>query len=129
MTAAGLPTQGLLEAPTIVLTAVDGGDIVGWIALERHGDDGLLRSLLVDGAHRGLGVGVSLVNAIEGEAVAQGLRSVYLLTETAESFFARRGYRRVPRDAAPETVKASVEWAVACSDAAIPMVKDLPRTV
>ena len=35
----------------------------------------------------------------------------YLLTTTAEDFFARRGYVRIARDEAPETIRAAREFA------------------
>ena len=38
----------------------------------------------------------------------------YLLTTTAEDFFARRGYVRIARDEAPETIRATREFADIC---------------
>jgi len=114
-----------MEVPTSLFVARDGGHVVGAVALERHGGDGLLRSLVVDPSRRGNGIGSGLTAAAEEEASRQGLGGVYLLTETARGFFAGRGYDTVTRDGAPEPVMASIEWSVACGETAVPMWKRL----
>ena len=123
--AADLPVDGLLEVPTSLFVARDGSRVVGAVALERHGEDGLLRSLVVDPSRRGDGIGSRLAGAAEEEASRQGMAGVYLLTETAREFFAGRGYDTVARDGAPEPVMASIEWTVACGETAVPMRKRL----
>ena len=55
-----------------------------------------------------------------------GLDGLYLLTDTASDFFARRGYRRVGRAEGPAPIMQSVEWSEACADTATPMVLDAP---
>ena len=119
---AGLPLDGLgSHEPTTVLVARDGGHVVGTASLERHGSDGLVRSVAVVEEHRGSGVGSALTDAVMSEANAQGLRALYLLTETAPDFFAARGFQRIARDDAPAGVAASIEWSEACGESAIPM--------
>ena len=120
---AGLPVDGLMEVPTSVFVARDGARVVGAVALEHHGDDGLLRSLVVDFSRRQQGVGSQLAEAAEAEATRQGMAGVYLLTETAADFFTRREYRPIARDGAPGPVMASIEWAEACGESAVAMVK------
>jgi len=124
---AGLPVDGLFEVPTSLFVARDGDLVVGAVALERHGDDGLLRSLVVDPSQRGKGIGSGLAGAAEAAALRQGMEGVYLLTETAADFFARQGYEPIPRDGAPEAVMASIEWTVACGASAVPMRKRIER--
>ncbi|HSM01472.1 MAG TPA: arsenic resistance N-acetyltransferase ArsN2 [Acidimicrobiia bacterium] len=123
----GLPLDGLLEVPTAAFVARDGDRVVGAVALERHGEDGLLRSLIVHPGQRGKGIGTALVNSAEREASRLGLGAIYLLTETATTFFAGRGYRQVDRSGAPRTVMESVEWSVACADTATAMMKKVDR--
>lgn len=119
---AGLPLDGLGQAPADVFVARSGAEVVGTAALERHGGHGLLRSLAVSEQHRGTGVGSRLAEAAEERARDLGLDGVYLLTDTAPAFFTGRGYVVIERDAAPEPVMVSVEWAVACGESAVPMV-------
>lgn len=119
--AAGLPRDGIGAVPTDWFVARRGDRVVGAVAVERHGGDGLLRSLVVDETHRGSGIGSGLAAAAEQHAAGSGLGALYLLTETAEPFFARRGWQRIGRDAAPAAITASVEWATACGVSAVPM--------
>jgi len=125
---AGLPLDGLLEVPTTVFVARDHGRVMGAVALERHGEDGLLRSLVVDPGRRGERLGSALADAAEREASRLGLGAVYLLTETAALFFAARGFEMVDRADAPAAIVGSIEWSVACAETAEAMVKHVARS-
>jgi amino-acid N-acetyltransferase len=120
--AAGLPVEGLMEVPTDLVVARQGDRIVAAGALEHHGADALIRSVVVASTVRSSGVGSGIVAELERVAAVSGVADLYLLTETAADFFAGRGYRRIRRDAAPDPVRASVEWAEVCGDSAVPMV-------
>jgi amino-acid N-acetyltransferase len=121
-----LPLDGLMDVPTTLVVARDQSRVVGAGALERHGRDALLRSLVVAPAVRAAGIGSGIVTELERHAASDGIEGIYLLTDTAAGFFSRRGYRRIGRDDAPEAVRGSVEWAVACGASAIPMVRLAP---
>ena len=84
-----------------------GPELEGVIGLELYGDVALLRSLAVASSRRGTGVGSGLVAHAERHARDQGVQSLYLLTTTAETFFMRRGYARIPRDEAPAAIKGT----------------------
>jgi amino-acid N-acetyltransferase len=123
---AGLPTADLTPAALAdFLVARDGDALVGAVTVERHGDDGLLRSLVVTPAQRGRGLGRALVEAVEQRARAQGLRSLVLLTQTAAEFFATRGYRMVARSAVDEALRNSSQFAGVCPASASCMEKIL----
>jgi amino-acid N-acetyltransferase len=115
--------EGLLEVPTSMFIAVEEDEIVGVAALERHGPNGLVRSVVVAEGHRGSGLGSRLVDAVEEEARQLGLDALYLLVEEATPFFAGCGYEIIERDAAPGPVMESVEWSEACSEDAVAMEK------
>ena len=123
LSGSGLPLDGLMEVPTRLVVARHGDRVVGAGALERHGAAGLIRSIVVSPEVRSSGIGSGIVAALERTADEDGLTATYVLTETAEAFFFRRGYRRIARGDAPPAVKASVEWATACGESAIPMVR------
>jgi amino-acid N-acetyltransferase len=123
---AGLPTADLTPAALAgFLAAHDGDALVGAITVERHGDDGLLRSLVVAPAQRGRGLGRALVQAVEQRAREQGLRSLALLTQSATEFFAARGYRVVPRSAVAEALRNSTQFAGVSPASATCMEKNL----
>ena len=104
-----------------------GSDIIleGLVGLELYGDVALLRSLAVSPARRGAGWGSKLVAHAEHHAHEQGVKSLYLLTTTAEPFFLRLGYARLPRDEAPEAIKSTKEFAGICPVSSAFMVKHL----
>src|SRR5690606_13505311 len=104
------------------------GQVVGAVGMELFGDAALLRSLVVDAAGRGTGVGGALVEAIEQRAVASGAVTLSLLTQTAEPFFAHRGWTAVPRDALPAGVQRSAEFRSLCPASATAMTKPLKVT-
>lgn len=120
-----LPHAGIEGHLADAVVARDGARVVGCAAVERYGPAGLLRSVAVDGPRRGTGLGGRLTDAALAHARAQGVRTVYLLTETAAGFFPRFGFRPVARDAVAPAVRASPEFTSACPDTALAMVKDL----
>jgi amino-acid N-acetyltransferase len=86
----------------------------GLVGLELLGDVALLRSLVVAPGDRKTGAGSALVKHAEAYARDRGVRSLYLLTTTAEPFFAKRGYERAAREAAPAAIRATKEFAGLC---------------
>lgn len=120
-----LPHAAIDQHLADAVVARDGTQVVGCAAVERYGAAGLLRSVAVDGPRRGTGLGGRLTEAALAHARAQGVRTVYLLTETAAGFFPRFGFRPIGRDAVDPAVRASVEFTSACPDTALAMVKEL----
>ncbi len=95
----------------------------GLVGLELYGEAALLRSLAVASEKRGAGRGSRLVEHAEGYAREKGVTSLYLLTTTAEAFFLRRGYARVPREEAPAAIKSTSEFSGICPTSSAFMVK------
>jgi amino-acid N-acetyltransferase len=97
--------------------------LVGCVGLEVREDAGLLRSVAVDETHRGTGLGKELVAAMEEHARSQGVRELYLLTTTAEAFFANLGYRKLPREDAPAGIVETPQFSELCPASSCFMVK------
>jgi amino-acid N-acetyltransferase len=97
----------------------------GVIGLELFGEMALLRSLAVASSRRNSGLGSRLVAHAERHARDQGVQSLYLLTTTAEQFFLRHGYARIPRDKAPAAIKSTSEFSGICPVSSAFMVKAL----
>jgi amino-acid N-acetyltransferase len=74
-------------------------------------------------------VGVRIVEGALALARARGVRSVYLLTTTAEQFFPRFGFKPVPRADVPAGVQQSVEFQSACPSTAVAMGVTLQPTL
>ena len=107
------------------VVARERGEVVGAAAVEPYGPAGLLRSVVVEPALRGTGIGGTLVDSSEMLARDLGIDELYLLTETAETWFERRGYRAIERDVVPEPVRGSIEFTTACSTTAVAMWRAL----
>ena len=120
-----LPRDGLAEHFDIALVARDRARVVGSAAIERYGDAGLLRSVAVDSAYRGQGLGARLVSAALDQARQEGLRSVYLLTTTAPEYFPRFGFAPIARGDVAPAVQESVEFTSACPASALVMHAEL----
>ena len=123
---AALPHQDLSpEHLEHFLVLRDGDALAGVVGMEVAEDAGLLRSLVVAQARRGGGLAARLVNALEQRARASGIRTLYLLTTTAEGFFAHRGYARADRAAVPHAIAATPEFRGICPASAACMARAL----
>jgi len=124
LTSHSLPTEDFESSAIEWLVAVDeSGAIRGMAGLEVHEGVGLLRSLVA--ARRGEGIGSALVAEVERSAESRKVANLYLLTQTAEVFFARRGYSRVDRSEAPQALQRTTEFASLCPASAACMRKTL----
>lgn len=121
----GLPFDGVADHVHAFLVARDGGRLAGSVGVERHGADGLLRSLAVHPDYRRRGLGAHLTRRALGEARRLRLRRLFLLTETAPEYFLRFQFRPIPRGQAPPALQASVEFASACPETATCMERRL----
>ena len=122
-----LPVDGVPGDLTLLLVAEQEGRVVGSAGLELHGSDGLLRSVAVSPELRAQGIAGALCDEVERRAASLGARRLYLLTETAEQFFQRRGYRLAERTSAPTGIASSREFAAVCPASARLMLRELPR--
>ena len=126
LSASGLPVDDLWDAQdTRYLVAESSGAIVGCAGAELCGDVALLRSLAVSEEARGKGIGGTLVTRIEALCRDEGVRETYLLTQTAEAFFLRRGYSHMDRPNAPSAIAGSSEFSRVCPTSAAFMAKTL----
>ncbi len=125
---AGLPTADLDAALVHDFLVIDDaqGSPCGCVGIERHGDDALLRSLVVAPDARGAGSGARLVEAAEAHAAKAGCRAIYLLTTTAAEYFPRFGFVELSRAELPPAIAASEEAATLCPASARCFTKALP---
>jgi amino-acid N-acetyltransferase len=121
----GLPTDGFPEHITTTPVARNGDALVGSAALEYYGPAALLRSVAVDPMLRGQDLGHQLTRAALDLARQRGVKTVYLLTETAGDFFPRFGFRPIARSAVDPAVQQSVEFRSACPASAQVLVAAL----
>ncbi len=105
------------------IVAQMGEKILGIVGLEPYGECGLLRSLAVDEAYRGRGLGRELVMRMAGHAKDIGIKQLYLLTLTADRFFDKEGFERVSRESTPGAIQNTTEFKSICPVSSVCMEK------
>ena len=125
LAACGLPSADISMERQDFILAVSEGRIIGCAALEPYGDAALLRSFAVVAGQRGQGVGAGLFDRVVARAALRGARTAYLLTTTAERYFARKGFEKVERGAVPAALAASAEFRTLCPATAVCMRRRL----
>lgn len=119
-----LPTEDI-NPGTQLFVVEEENNVVGTVAVEYNFNEALLRSLSVSEEKRNAGIGLMLVEFIEDYVQKQGVKSIYLLTTTAENFFLKRGYQKTDRNAVPDFIKNTKEYSVLCSSSSTLMKKAL----
>lgn len=128
LAASGLPGQDLTPAHLgSFWIERDTAGFAGVVGLEPYGRAALVRSLAVRADARGRGLGRALLAHAESQAGALGIEALYLLTTTAERFFAAHGYTVIPRDAAPPSIRSTAEFAELCPVGSVCMTKRMAR--
>lgn len=120
-----LPKEGLAPHISTTLVARNGIEIVGCSALELYQEFALLRSVAVKPGFRKQGLALRLTRAALDLAKEHQVTNVYLLTETASTFFSKLGFLQVPRSDVPENIKRSIEFTTLCPDTATVMMNSL----
>lgn len=95
------------------------GVLAGFGGFEPYGPDALLRSVVVVPHMRGTGTGRAIADALLAEMRDAGIKRAYLLTTTAEDFFAHLGFAEIERKDAPAPILATPQATTICSSAAL----------
>lgn len=103
----------------------DESSLIGVIGLEVMDRIALLRSLAIRNGYRNRGYASQLVVKVEEYAQSLGVRALYLLTMTAERFFAGKGYTKLDRNEVPISLQHTSEFRDLCPETAVCMVKYL----
>lgn len=125
---ARLSVPGVREHLSDFVVAELDGALVGAMGLEHRGADALLRSAVVREGQRGRGIGGAMFRALVRDATSRGVRTLYLLTTSADGYWSRVGFAQVPRAEVPEGVRESEEFKGACPASASAMRLGLPAT-
>ena len=105
-----LPPEGITETMAYFWVAREGERIVGTVGLEVYDDLAFLRSLAVTPSRQHSGLGRALTETALAYLTTRQFRAVYLLSTTAEAFFARHGFHLLARHEVPASVQRSVEF-------------------
>jgi amino-acid N-acetyltransferase len=122
-----LPKEGLASHLSTTLVARKGKEIVGCSALELYQEHALLRSVAVKPSFRKLGLALKLTRTALDLAKRNKVTNVYLLTETASTFFSKIGFVHIQRSDVPENIQHSAEFTTLCPDTATVMTRSLAQ--
>ena len=113
-----LPIEDIGECADIFCGIFDGDRLVAAGGLEPAGNFGLLRSVVVQSQYRDQGLARAIVEFLLEQARLQGREAVYLLTETAASYFENLGFSRVERAQVPAAIAQTRQFVELCPDSA-----------
>ncbi len=116
-----LPTAGVDDHWKTFLVGRDEEKMVACGGAEIYPAAALIRSIAVRSDYRNSGVGRRLVRHLLDHLSAIGIREFYLLTTTAEEYFAKRGFKTIGRTEVHPQLLASREFQDACPQMAICM--------
>ena len=111
--ASGLPLAGVEDNIGNFFVA-ETERIAGVIGLEHQGQAAMLRSLAVEAAMRKAGLAAALVERALAAAREAGAKDVYLLTNTAQKYFERLGFKTISRDQVPPDLLSRSALSGAC---------------
>jgi amino-acid N-acetyltransferase len=105
----------------LVVARAEAAGVVGVAGLEVAGADALLRSVAVAPQRRGRAIGTLLTAVLVARARRAGASAVWLLTETADGFFASLGFERAERSRVPASLEARPAVAGCATERAVAM--------
>ncbi len=120
-----LPTEDCAEQTHIFYGIFDQDDLVAAGGLEPAANYALLRSVVVQERYRNLGLARAVSEFLINQARSEGRKAVYLLTETAETYFEKLGFSRLDRAQVPLEIRQTRQFASLCPDTASCMVMSL----
>lgn len=122
----GLPVADLFEEKAMAFFGCrEDGNLVAVVGMETGIDSVLLRSLAVAPTHRGRGLARRLVAFVEHLTGARGKETLFLLTDSVPDFFRALGYTDVPRERAPDWIRAGAQFSELCPQDAAFLSKSL----
>ncbi|AMR33152.1 hypothetical protein A0256_17880 [Mucilaginibacter sp. PAMC 26640] len=123
--AENLPVADLPYMLDNFFVAIQNDEVIGVVGLEIYNDCGLLRSFAVHPGYRGLGIGSNLLARLENLGKLKTLSVLYLLTETAVSYFEQKNYIKTTRENVPPEILRSPQFSHVCPLSAVAMKKTL----
>ena len=113
-----LPTEDCVEQAQHYCASYEGDELVAAGAIEPVAQYGLLRSVVVREDHRGRRLARRIAIHLLDQAREEGRVAIYLLTETAESYFAGLGFAVVVRADVPKPITLTSQFSSLCPESA-----------
>jgi amino-acid N-acetyltransferase len=109
-----LPFEDCKEELDNFYGITSGNDLIAIGALQIKGQFALLRSVAVLEGNRGMGLADRMTQHLLEVARTNGVRDIFLLTESAEHYFTRFGFEAVERNSVPAYVQSTRQFESLC---------------
>lgn len=119
---AKLPYKDLSVDRAVTIGYYHDHKLIGSGVLEIYGRDALLRSVALLPEFRGKKLGKWIVDHQLSMAKSKSIERVFLLTETAQSFFHSYGFANFNRGDVPVSLQSSSEFSEVCPASAVCMM-------
>lgn len=116
-----LPPEGIEAHLADFIVSIHEGNVIGCAGLEIYETVGLLRSVAVHPDYQGKNIGNALIHQILSHAQKSEVEEIFLLTETAEKYFLRLGFKKIDRKGVDSRIKETQEFKSLCPVSAISM--------
>jgi amino-acid N-acetyltransferase len=113
-----LPFEDCADPALYFCAIFDGDELIAAGGLEPAESYALLRSIVVRLDYRALGLARRITDHLLARAAGEERLEVYLLTETAENYFAALGFQPVERSAVPAEVARTRQFSTLCPQSA-----------
>jgi amino-acid N-acetyltransferase len=113
-----LPAEDCAGTANIFYGIFEADELVAAGGLEVATDDALLRSVVVQERLRSHGLARKICDHLIAQALSDGKKAIYLLTETAEDYFEKLGFKRIARSQVPAAIAATRQFTSLCPDSA-----------
>jgi len=120
-----LPHDDLERSKVKFIISKNKSEIIGSIGIELYGTDVLLRSFLVKQNYKNKGLGSILLMAAIEKCKSEKVTKIHLLTTTAETYFAKKGFDITERIDAPNSILHTKEFSEICPSSSIYMTLKL----
>jgi len=97
---------------------IESNKLIAVGALQYEDSVALLRSIAVHPDSRGQGLASAMTRHLIEQARSREVRQLYILTETAETYFSQFGFYSIPRQAAPVRIQATRQFESLCPSSA-----------
>ncbi len=114
-----LNIDGVHENIGSFVVAMEGDELVGCGGAEAFQFVALIRSVAVEPDHRSRGIGRRIVREMLDRLSSRGLREFYVVTEKADGWFRKRGFKPCERDEVHPQILASTEFEHAPEEAVV----------
>jgi amino-acid N-acetyltransferase len=117
-----LPAEDITANKIDFLVAINSADeIIGSIGIEKYGEEALLRSFAVEMTYQKRKIGAELLNLLYNASIQSGIKTLHVLTTTAESYFKAKGFLTAERNNAPKAIKQTTEFTTLCPSSSVYM--------